>query len=243
MDFHIIDTMRKAYKIALIVFISAILFSAVSVLAINLHMLNYTNEYIVNDVSEIDSIEGLPGEVVIVLGAYVYQNGQPCPILVDRLETGIAAYEKAYTNRILLTGDHGTKGYDEVNAMKTYVFDRGIPQSDVFLDHAGFSTYDSVTRAKEIFLIDEALISTQEYHLTRAVYIARKSGINAYGVAADLRRYPRSEMSWYLFREWMARVKDFFFVNVFKPGPVYLGDEIPISGDSLPSYDKPEDLE
>lgn len=235
--------MKKTFKILVIIFVISTVITGIGIFAINMHMLSYSRDYIAEDMDELTQIEEMPQKVVIVLGAYVYPNGQPCPMLEDRLLTGISAYEQGYASRVLLTGDHGTKGYDEVNAMKTYVFDKGLSQNDVFLDHAGFSTYDSVKRAKEIFMIDEALLATQKYHLTRAIYIARKSGIDAYGIAADLRTYPRSEMARYYVREWLARVKDFFFVNIFKPEPVYLGDKIPITGDSKPSYDKPKDLE
>jgi vancomycin permeability regulator SanA len=235
--------MKKVIKKLIIILLLLILTVAVAGLCINIHMLNYSKKYIAEDTRELSQIIQNRSQAVIVLGAYVYDNGQPCPMLADRLLTGLSTYEDGLAPKILLSGDHGTRGYDEVNAMKHFVFDKKVPAKDVFLDHAGFSTYDSIIRAREVFEVESAVISTQEYHLTRAVYIARQAGIRAYGIKADLRRYPRSEMVRYEVREWLARIKDFIYIRILKPDPVYLGEKIPITGESSPSYDKPEDLD
>jgi len=232
---------NKLKKILWITFL-AVLIPVLIVITINLHMINYSAKYIEEDITTLNEVMDSPAQTVIVFGAYVYDSGQPCPMLEDRILTGLEVFNSEIVDKVLLSGDHGTRGYDEVNSMKNYTFKQGLEQCDIFLDHAGFSTYDSIIRARDVFKVESAVLSTQNYHLTRAVYIARKSGIDAYGVKADLRNYPKREMARYLLREWLARIKDFFYVNVFKPDPVYLGDEIPITGDSYASYDKPEDL-
>ena len=137
-------------------------------------------------------------------------------------------FELEAAPKILMSGDHGQEDYDEVNVMKQYALDAGISETDIFMDHAGFSTYESMYRAKEVFGIDKMIIVTQDYHLSRAVYIANKLGIEAYGVASDYRSF--SGQLGRDSREVLARVKD-MFTTVLKPKPTYLGEAIPISGD------------
>lgn len=167
-------------------------------------------------------------DCIIVLGCLVKSDGSPSDMLSDRLERGIDLYKKGAAPKIIMSGDHGRADYDEVNAMKQIAVDSGIPSSDVFMDHAGFSTYESIYRAKEIFEADKIIIVTQEYHLYRALYIAEKLGIEAYGVNADYRTYwGQSKRD---VREILARCKDFCNM-IFKPEPTYLGEKIPVSGD------------
>ncbi len=137
--------------------------------------------------------------------------------------------------KLLMSGDHGRKDYDEVNSMKKYAMEQGIPDEDIFMDHAGFSTYESMYRARDVFAAKRILIVTQSYHLSRAVYIARKLGLEAYGVPSDLQSYTRQFI--YDTREILARDKDFIF-TVLKPEPTYLGDIIPISGSGALTNDK-----
>ena len=139
---------------------------------------------------------------------------------------------------MLFSGDHGKDEYDEVNAMMAYAIELGIPESEIFLDHAGFSTYESMYRAKTIFECDELIIVTQRFHLYRAVFIARRMGIDAVGVSADQTNYRLRTDVKNQVREYLARVKDFFTVMVFKPLPTYLGDPVPITGDADLSHDQ-----
>ena len=148
-------------------------------------------------------------------------------MLRDRLVRGVELYELGAAPKLLMSGDHGRKDYDEVNTMKAYAIGEGIPSSDVFMDHAGFSTYESMYRAKEVFAADKIIIVSQEYHLYRALYIADKLGLEAYGVAADGDNY--GGQTYREIREILARVKDAVY-TVFKPKPTYLGDVIPVSG-------------
>lgn len=178
-------------------------------------------------------------DCILVLGCLVKGNGAPSDMLSDRLTRGIELYQLGAAPKLLMSGDHGRVGYDEVSAMKRRAVDAGIPSSDVFMDHAGFSTYESIYRAKEIFQAKKIIIVTQEYHLSRAIYIAQCFGLEAYGVASDYRAYLNQSAR--DFREVLARVKD-FGTCVFKPEPTYLGDVIPISGDGNLTNDEFSDF-
>lgn len=201
---------------------------AAVVLGINLLILLSTRDRI------LDSAENLGADCVLVLGARVYSSGSLSPVLQDRMDTGIRQYELGAGKKLLLSGDHGQKEYDEVNAMKRYAQEQGVPEEDLFLDHAGFSTYESLARLKEVFGAKKVVIVTQRYHLSRALYIARSLGLEARGVAADLRPYAgqlRFEA-----REVLARCKDFVYC-LFKPDPTYLGNPIDLSGSGSQTYD------
>ena len=166
-------------------------------------------------------------DCILVLGCKVHDDGTPSAMLRDRLLQSINLYQLGASAKLLMSGDHGQHRYDEVNAMKQFALDAGVPSEDIFMDHAGFSTYESVYRAKEIFGVDKILIVTQEYHLYRALYIARQFDIEAYGVASDLDTY--SGQFQRDVREVLARCKD-FAMCILKPKPTYLGEAIPISG-------------
>lgn len=168
-------------------------------------------------------------KVAIVLGALVYSNGTPSATVADRLTTAIELYKSGTVEKLLLSGDHGTTAYDEVNAMLKYCVDRGVPSEDVFTDHAGFDTYDTMYRARDVFKVTDCLVVTQGFHLPRAVYTARALGLDATGVVADIQTYPKE---WrFSLREWPARVKAFFQLHVTHPKPKFLGPVIPIDGD------------
>ena len=167
-------------------------------------------------------------DCILVLGCFVKDDGRPSDMLFDRLTRGVELYDMGVAPKLLMSGDHGREEYDEVAAMKQFAIDEGIPSEDVFMDHAGFSTYESIYRAKEIFRADKILIVTQEYHLYRALYIANQLGVEAYGVSSDYHTYVGQFMR--DFREMLARAKD-CATCIFKPEPTYLGDVIPIWGD------------
>ena len=178
-------------------------------------------------------------DCILILGCAVKEDGRPSDMLHDRLRRGVALYDSGAAPKLLMSGDHGRKEYDEVAAMKQFAIDAGIASSDIFMDHAGFSTYESIYRAKEIFQADKILIVTQEYHLYRALYIANRLGIEAYGVNADYRTYIGQTMR--DLREVLARNKD-FLTCIFKPEPTYLGDVIPIFGDGNLTNDDTTDF-
>ena len=166
-------------------------------------------------------------DCILILGCGV-KNNAPSRMLRDRLNKGIELYQNGVSGKFLMSGDHGREDYDEVRVMKDYVTEAGVLPEDVFLDHAGFSTYESMYRAKEVFEAKKILIVTQEYHLYRAVYDARRLGLDAYGVAAEGDTY--SGQTYRNLREILSRNKDFFYC-IEKPKPTYLGETIPVSGD------------
>lgn len=166
-------------------------------------------------------------DCIIVLGCGVKDDGRPSDMLYDRIITGVEAYKMGLSSRIIMSGDHGKADYDEVGVMKKYAIDLGVPESAIFCDHAGFSTYESIVRAKKIFSVESALIVTQKYHLYRALYDAKRFGIKADGMSADVRRY-RGNVTRNV-REIIARNKDFLFC-IFKPDPKYLGEKIDLNG-------------
>ncbi len=167
-------------------------------------------------------------DCILVLGCGIHADGSPSRMLADRLARSVELYELQAAPKLLMSGDHGSAEYNEVATMREYALNYGVPSEDIFMDHAGFSTYDSMYRAKAVFDADKIIIVTQEYHLYRALYIAQELGIEAYGVAAQDIRYSGQTMR--DCREILARVKDFFF-TLFKPKPTYLGEAIPVSGD------------
>ena len=184
---------------------------------------NRTADKIVNETEAAK----LDADCILVLGCGVREDGTPSLMLRDRLETGVALYEAGAAPKLLMSGDHGRKDYDEVNLMKDYAMEKGIPSEDIFMDHAGFSTYDSMVRARDIFCAKTVVIVSQEYHLYRALYLAEKLGLEAYGVPALDVNY--RGQAYREFREMLARSKD-FCTAVIQPQPKFLGEKIPISG-------------
>ena len=166
-------------------------------------------------------------DCIIVLGAGVNGNS-PSKMLKDRLDASLKLYEKQIAPKIIMSGDHKEEDYNEVKVMKTYAIENDIQSENIFMDHAGLSTYDSIYRAKEIFKAKKVVIVTQEYHLYRALYIADALGLEAYGYSATTRKYYgdlKREI-----REILARDKD-IIKSIIKPKPTYLGEAIPVSGD------------
>ena len=215
----------------LIILLSIILMIIIAVVTINIYVKSTTRKQIItnNDFSNFNDID-----CIIVLGAGIWGE-KPSPMLEDRLLEAVKLYKNNVTSKIIMSGDHGTKDYDEVNVMKEFAIEQGVPSENIFMDHAGFSTYESLYRAKEIFEAKKVIIVTQKYHLYRALYIANKLGIEAYGVGADPRKYVGA--TYREFREILARNKD-FVKCIFKPEPKYLGDSIPVSGNGDITNDK-----
>ena len=155
------------------------------VLSINFYVILSTKKQIV-DLSYLKNKNDY--DCIIVLGAGIWGD-KPSPMLQDRLDEAIKLYEEGIAPKLIMSGDNGREGYDEVNVMKDYAINKGIPSEDIFMDHAGFSTYESIYRAKEVFKVEKAIIVTQKYHLYRALHIGNKLGINVTGVGADPRKY------------------------------------------------------
>lgn len=213
---------NKKLKIFVCAVLCICLFGAGALVGINAYMISYVSDYIISA----DELENHNFDCIMVLGAGLW-DGEPSPMLRERLNFGLEAYNTGCSEKFIMSGDHGKENYDEVNAMKDYVINEGVDKDNVFLDHAGFSTYESMYRARDIFEAEKILIVTQKYHMYRAVYNARKLGIDAYGFDREELKYPvNNDM-----RECVARVKDFFWC-VIQPEPTYLGESIPIKTSS-----------
>ncbi len=215
---------RKLIFIIAVILLSLFLLGAAMVLGINAWVVGSTKGRVLTSkqASELSDVD-----CILVLGCLVKDGGKPSDMLHDRLQRGVELYDLGAAPKLLMSGDHGREDYDEVAAMKQFAMDAGIDSADIFMDHAGFSTYESIIRAKEVFQAKKIIIVTQQYHLYRALHIADMLGVEAYGVSADYRTYTGQTAR--DIREILARVKD-FGTSVFKPEPTYLGETIPISG-------------
>lgn len=180
--------------------------------------------------------EAAPAQAALVLGALVFPDGTVSMMVEDRLETALALYRAGKVQKILISGDHGRVEYDEVNTMRRYLEERGVPAEDIFMDHAGFDTYDSMYRASAVFAAEDVIVVTQGFHLPRALWIAGRLGLNVQGVMADRHRY--MDTDYYEVREAAARVKAFGEV-LLRRKPVFLGPVIPITGDGRETHDLP----
>ena len=167
-------------------------------------------------------------DAIVVLGASVYADGTPSGILQDRLDDGIALYFAGVAPKIIMSGDNGTASYNEVRVMKQYAIARGVPSEDIFCDHAGFSTYESMYRAKYVFGCERIVVATQTYHLYRALWSAKSLGMQATGVPSDYHEYQKQLQ--YDIREVPARTKD-FFKALFRMPSTYVGDAISLDQD------------
>jgi SanA protein len=168
-------------------------------------------------------VASAPGaQAALVLGASVVR-GKPSPILEERAAVAVELYRAGKVRKILMTGDSGALTHDEVTPVRKYLLDAGIPAGDIFTDHAGFDTYSSMYRARDVFLADTLIIVTQDFHLPRALYIARHLGLEAYGVAPKSGALaPRNYL-----REIPASVKAAMDLIVRRE-PKYLGDTYPL---------------
>lgn len=213
-------------------FLIACFVIGIFIFSINFYIIKSTETYVFSDIKKLPKVDA-----IIVLGAKV-TNEKLSYVLEDRLLAGVNIIYANKAQALLLSGDHGQKEYDEVNSMRKYILRRNfnIKKEQIFMDHAGFDTYDSMFRAKEIFGIKSAIIVTQDFHINRSVYIARNLGIDAYGFAVDESIYKASLRFNWRIRELLTRVKAFKDVLI-SSNPTYLGKKIPISGNGMKSWD------
>ena len=215
---------RRIFRI-LIALLCMVLIAGVAVLALDAWVLFTTRDKILTP-EEAAKIQD--ADCILVLGCQVRNNGVPSAMLEDRLRRSVELYDLGAAPKLLMSGDHGRENYDEVGAMRQYAMDNGVPSEDIFMDHAGFSTYESMYRARDVFQAKKIIIVTQQYHLYRSIYAAEALGLEAYGVACDYRQY--SGQLKRDVREVLARAKD-VATGIFQPKPTYLGEAIPIWGD------------
>jgi vancomycin permeability regulator SanA len=221
-----LQNIMKLAKALFIVIAAMVVLAVIVVAIINLHVKAKTSDrvYVVSTVPRDDY------DAALVLGCGVYNNEYPSPLLRERLDAAVELFHEGVVNKLIMSGDHGQDNYNEVAVMKQYAIDEGVPSEAIFMDHAGFSTYESVFRARDIFMADSVLIVSQEYHVYRALYVAEALGLEAYAVSADKTRL--SGQTARDLREILARNKDFIF-SIIKPEPTYLGEPISLdqSGD------------
>ncbi|MCL2874215.1 MAG: YdcF family protein [Defluviitaleaceae bacterium] len=216
------DSRAKFRFKILVVFAVLTIFGIIGIVTffgIQSHIKRFAAPFIVSleDAPEVDAI--------LVLGAFVHPDGRVSGVLYDRLTYALRLFEAGKAEVIIVSGDHGQTYYDEVNAMRNWLLDRGVPREKIFMDHAGFNTYDSMYRASLIFRVESIIISTQNFHIYRAIYIARRLGLKAYG-------YPSPDRAVFNMRanntrESLARVRAFLDVEIVRRGPRFRGDEIP----------------
>lgn len=181
----------------------------------------------------LDELKAAEADCILVLGAGIRDSETPSAMLKDRLDAGIRLYKEGCAPKLLLSGDNGTQGHNEIHVMLNYVLDAGVPEEDIFCDHAGFSTYESMARARDIFGVEKAIVVSQTYHEYRALYIGEKLGLDLVGVASDQEKY--GGQAYRELREIAARNKDFFMM-LFKLSSAVGGEEIPITGSGVISH-------
>ena len=191
------------------------------ILITNVVFYTATKAYIYDDSAEV------PNTIVALIpGASVSEDGVLSPIFIDRVHAAIELYKIKKVSKILVSGDNSTDSNNEVNPVRLYMISEGIPDKDIFLDHAGFDTYSSMYRARDIFAVTSLVITTQSFHLPRSVFIARRLGMEAYGLNADLGNILfRNNV-----REVIANEKAVLDL-ITNRKPKFLGKEIPITGD------------
>lgn len=197
----------------------------VVILLANAIVLLHARPYIVSNIEELSE-----AQAVIILGAAVYRDGELSPVLKERVDTAVAVYKNGLVEKILMSGDNSSENYNEVSPVHQYLLDSGVPIEDIFLDYAGFDSYDTMYRAKSIYGVESAIIVTQTFHLSRSLFIANNLGIESEGTHP-----PADKSTWYNYlRETLSVVKAVYDVT-FKSDPTYLGEEIPITGDGRES--------
>ena len=221
----IMEKKRRILMAVVTLVLTVVILISGAVVVLNIYVKTVGGKYIV---TAEEAKDYAPTDCILVLGCGVNEDGTPSAMLKDRLEKSVELYFTGVSDRI-------KTNYDEVNVMKQYAIDRGVPSEKIFMDHAGFSTYESIYRAKEIFQVRNMVVITQEYHIYRALFLCEKLGVTAYGVTADYYIYAGQGSR--EIREMFARCKD-VVTSVTKPEPTYLGEAIPVSGNGDITNDK-----
>jgi vancomycin permeability regulator SanA len=162
-------------------------------------------------------------DIAIIFGAGVWEDGTPSPMLAQRVQAGVDLYHQGKVKKLLMTGDNSSEDYNEVRAMQIYAERQGVPVENITLDYAGFSTYESCYRAREVFGVKRAIFITQRYHLPRAVYTGRLLGVEAVGFGTpDWGVFETYSMFLYSTREFISVIKALLQVHFIKPKPTFL---------------------
>lgn len=212
-------------KNRLLLFVGGVVLGVV--VTIPLYIEHASRDYILRSIDEAPT-----STVAVVLGASVIR-GELSPVLKERTEAALDLYINGKVQKFLVSGDNSVPGFDEVTPVRKYLVEAGVAPEDIFLDHAGFDTYSSMYRAKEMFGVQDAIIVTQSFHMPRSVFIARTLGIDAYGIVAEERGDPIYNYS----REWLASVKaagDLLFKRV----PQEMGKHYNLSDNGEDTWEK-----
>lgn len=208
---------KKVFKIFTIILLLFLSF----ILAVNIYVLSFSKEGYFKEVENLKEIE-----IALVLWASVRWNKEPSDILKDRLNVASEAYLEWKIKKIIVSWDNSKDTYNEPLAMQKFLIETWVNPGDIYPDYAGFDTYDSIYRAKEIFWAESLLIFTQDFHLKRAMYISNRLWIKTYGIETNLHTYVNRTYN--SFREVLARIKAFFDIEVLKSKPKFLWEEIEI---------------
>ena len=201
--------MKKKLKIFILTMLCFFLLGAGTVAGINIYIIEYSKPYIITP----EETENLNTDCVIALGAQVLPDKTPCHQLYDRVMVASQIFRNGAGEKLLLSGDaRNPLEYDEITAMKGVASEYNVEDKDILSDPAGLNTYTSMENLKNEFGFSSAVIVTQEYHIYRSVYIARKMGIDAYGVSSDPRPY--ATIVYNEARETLARVKAFYMIEI-----------------------------
>lgn len=220
----------KKLKLTFIIFIIIGIITVSGVFMVNWFVKLSTKDKIIENYTNIKD-----ADAILILGCQVKPDGSLSLMLKDRLDKGIELYKSGVAPKVIVSGDHGRDDYDEVNAMKKYMIQNEVPSEDIFMDHAGFNTYDSMYRAKNIFNVNRCVVVTQKYHLYRSIYIGKALGMETCGVSAQNIKYVGQFGR--DIREVLARDKD-VVKCIFKPQATYMGDTIPVSNNGDITNDK-----
>jgi len=202
-------------------FVRGILAFVIAIFLVNVVIYVESKPYIYKNIEDVGETQ-----VALIPGAAILKNGGVSPIFRDRVDKAIELYKTQKVSKILVSGDNSTVAHNEVNPVRNYLLEKGIPDEDIFLDHAGFDTYSTMYRARDVFEVGSIVISTQSFHLPRSIFIAHMLGLEAYGVSADSGNI--------LFKNYIREI----FANekavldlILHRQPKYLGEVIPITGD------------
>lgn len=201
-------------KVLLCILIGVALLLLLATVGVDAFVCFSTQDDIETPQQAIDTKNEFDAQCILVLGAGINFNGTPSTILKDRLDGAIYLYKNGVAPKIIMSGDNSQSSYNEVMAMCNYAVEQGVSADDIFCDHAGINTYDSMYRLKTVFGVDRCVVVTQQYHLYRAIYVAKGLGIDCKGVASDYHDYV--DIDTYEKREKLARIKDFYQV-IIKP--------------------------
>lgn len=206
------------------ILIGLLLLAALFLGAIHAEVHRYDHR-IVGNPDRLDTESWQHPRVAVVFGASVFSNGDLSPVLEDRVNTAIELYRAKKIDRILVSGDNRHHSYNEPKAMYEYLISHAVDKRDVVTDYAGRSTYETCLRAKEVFGLQQTVLVTQGFHLPRALYLANELGLDAVGVASDIKL--KGEVDYQRVREWAAEVKAFLNLHLSPPDTV-LGERVPI---------------